>query len=93
MPIGVSKSGLLGAGVVPGGSETFNSSGTFTAPTGVTTVNLSGFGAAGNNGVTGSGGQPGAGGAGGNGASPNASGPTPVSKRRIIWWSWRTRWR
>ena len=73
MPIGTSKSGLLGAGVVPGGSETFNSSGTFTAPAGVTTVNLSGYGAPGNAGASGNAGSPGAGGAGGAGGINNAT--------------------
>jgi hypothetical protein len=29
MPIGSSKLGVLGAGLVPGGSVTFNASGTF----------------------------------------------------------------
>ena len=42
MPIGTSKSGILGAGTVPGGSETFNTSGTFCVPAGVTVVNISG---------------------------------------------------
>jgi hypothetical protein len=34
MPIGSSKLGVLGAGLVPGGTETFNTSGTFSIPPG-----------------------------------------------------------
>jgi hypothetical protein len=35
MPIGSSKLGVLGAGLVPGGTETFNAPGTFSIPPGV----------------------------------------------------------
>jgi hypothetical protein len=48
MAIGTSKIGVLGASIVPGGSETFNASGTFISPAGVTRINLSGKGGAGN---------------------------------------------
>jgi hypothetical protein len=34
MPIGSSKLGVLGAGLVPGGTETFNAPGTFSIPPG-----------------------------------------------------------
>jgi hypothetical protein len=34
MPIGSSKIGVLGAGLVPGGTETFNAPGTFSIPPG-----------------------------------------------------------
>ena len=68
MPIGTSKTGVMGGGLAPGGTETFNSSGTFTAPAGITSVNVTGNGAAGNAGNTSAGGQGfGAGGNGGNG--------------------------
>ena len=62
MPIGSSKAGVLGAGVVPGGSETFNSSGTFSVPVGVTCVSVTGLGGTGN---AGNAGQPGGAGGGG----------------------------
>ena len=64
MPIGSSKAGVLGAGVVPGGSETFNSSGTFSVPVGVTCVSVTGLGGTGN---AGNAGQPGGAGGGGSG--------------------------
>lgn len=73
MPIGTSKSGLLGAGVVPGGSETFNTCGTFCAPPGVSVVNVTGFGGAGGCGAAGNPGGVGAGGAGG----PGGNSPAP----------------
>jgi hypothetical protein len=38
MPIGSSKLGVLGAGLVPGGTETFNAPGTFSIPPGVKKV-------------------------------------------------------
>jgi hypothetical protein len=38
MPIGSSKLGVLGAGLVPGGTETFNAPGTFSIPPGVKIV-------------------------------------------------------
>jgi hypothetical protein len=53
MPIGSSKLGVLGAGLVPGGTETFNASGTFSIPPGVKKVSVTGVllgGAAGNTG-------------------------------------------
>jgi hypothetical protein len=48
MPIGSSKLGVLGAGLVPGGTETFNASGTFSIPPGVKKVSVTGVGGAGN---------------------------------------------
>ena len=72
MPIGSSKAGVLGAGTVPGGSETFNSSGTFSVPTGVSVVSVTakgGNGAAGNTGNSGNAGNGGGGGGGGIAAS------------------------
>ena len=74
MPIGSSKSGVMGAGITPGGSEVFNSSGTFTAPAGITTVNITGTGGAGNSGGSGNSGNPGQGGNGSPGNSGGAGG-------------------
>ena len=79
MPIGTSKLGVLGAGVVPGGSETFNAPGTFTVPPGVSRVNITGKGGTGNPGNAGNAGtsgNPGKGGSGGGGGGSAA--PTPV---------------
>ncbi|MDC1355590.1 hypothetical protein N8205_01965, partial [Flavobacteriaceae bacterium] len=67
MPIGTSKTGIMGAGITPGGSETFNSTGTFCVPSGITKVNLSGYGGVGG---AGGDGNPGGPGAGGNGGTP-----------------------
>jgi hypothetical protein len=47
MPIGTSKVGALG-GLVPGGTETFNASGTFSVPPGVKKVSITGTGGTGN---------------------------------------------
>jgi hypothetical protein len=44
MPIGSSKLGVLGAGLVPGGSVTFNASGTWAVPPGVKKVSITGRG-------------------------------------------------
>jgi hypothetical protein len=44
MPIGSSKLGVLGAGLVPGGTETFNAPGTFSIPPGVKKVSITGVG-------------------------------------------------
>ena len=75
MPIGTSKAGLLGGGVVPGGSQVFNSSGTFVVPAGVTLISsVSGSGTAGNSGNAGSVGGLGAGGSGGAGGNAGNSG-------------------
>jgi len=66
MAIGSSKIGVLGGkAVVPGGSETFNSPGTFTVPLGVSVVTITGQGGAGNPGNAGGSGNGGLGGAGG----------------------------
>jgi len=68
MPIGTSKIGVLGGKIpVPAGSQTFNASGTFTAPIGLKTVSITGRGAAGNTGSTGNSGNSGNGGNGGSG--------------------------
>jgi hypothetical protein len=48
MPIGSSKLGVLGAGLVPGGTETFNAPGTFSIPPGVKKVSITGRGGTGN---------------------------------------------
>jgi hypothetical protein len=74
MPIGNSKAGLFGGkALVPGGSATFTSPGTFTVPTGVTKVNITGVGQPGNSGNPGnsapSPSRPGAGGGGGGGGT------------------------
>jgi hypothetical protein len=59
MPIGSSKLGVLGAGLVPGGTETFNAPGTFSIPPGVKKVSITGKGGTGNPGVAGNPGNPG----------------------------------
>ena len=58
MPIGTSKVGALG-GLVPGGTETFNASGTFCVPPGVKKVSVTGAGGTGNPGNPGNAGNPG----------------------------------
>ena len=58
MPIGTSKVGALG-GLVPGGTETFNASGTFCVPPGVKKVSVTGVGGTGNPGNPGNTGNPG----------------------------------
>ena len=51
MAIGASKIGVLGGKpIVPGGSQTFNTSGTFSVPVGVTKINVTGKGATGGKG-------------------------------------------
>ena len=76
MPIGTSKIGVLGAGTVPGGCQTFNASGTFSVPPGVSKVNITGKGGtgnpgnAGNAGNSGNSGNGGAAGAGGTSVRP-----------------------
>jgi hypothetical protein len=70
MPIGSSKLGVLGAGLVPGGTETFNASGTFSIPPGVKKVSITGVGGTGNpgnSGTAGNSGNPGGGAGGGGG--------------------------
>lgn len=68
MPAGTPKVTMFGGKVVvPAGSSTFNSPGTFTVPVGVTKVNITGKGGSGNAGASGNSGQCGAGGAGGTG--------------------------
>jgi hypothetical protein len=67
MPIGSSKIGVLGAGLVPGGTETFNAPGTFSIPPGVKKVSVTGKGATGNPGNAGAAGTPGNAGSGGAG--------------------------
>ena len=66
MAIGTSKITMFGgAGGVPAGSQTFNASGTFNAPPGLSTVNLNARGGSGNPGAPGNPGNPGMGGSGG----------------------------
>lgn len=69
MPIGTSKLGVLGAGVVPGGTQTFNASGTFSVPPGVSKVSITGKGGTGNPGNAGNPGNPGNQGTGGGGGA------------------------
>jgi hypothetical protein len=59
MPIGSSKIGVLGAGLVPGGTETFNAPGTFSIPPGVKKVSITGVGGVGNPGTSGTAGNAG----------------------------------
>jgi len=66
MAIGTSKVGALG-GLVPGGTETFNASGTFCVPPGVKLVSIEGAGGAGDPGNPGNAGNPGNPGTGGGG--------------------------
>ena len=86
MPIGSSKLGVLGAGLVPGGSVTFNTSGNWAVPPGVKKVSITGKGAtgnpgnAGNSGNAGNFGRGGRGGGGGAGISPSP--PAPVCQIR-----------
>jgi hypothetical protein len=73
MPIGSSKLGVLGAGLVPGGTETFNAPGTFSIPPGVKKVSITGVGGSGNPGVAGNAGTPGNPGTGGTGGGSGRS--------------------
>jgi hypothetical protein len=68
MPTGTTKVTLFGGvSLTPGGTQTFNAPGTWTAPVGITSVNVNGSGGSGNPGNTGNTGGGGAGGAGGTG--------------------------
>lgn len=67
MPIGTSKLSLGGKAIVLAGSQTFNTSGTFSAPIGLTKVSITGTGGTGNSGNPGNAGNAGAGGSGGGG--------------------------
>jgi hypothetical protein len=78
MPIGSSKLGVLGAGLVPGGTETFNAPGTFSIPPGVKKVNITGVGGVGNPGTTGTAGNAGEPGLGGTGGGASVSKQTPT---------------
>jgi hypothetical protein len=83
MPIGSSKLGVLGAGLVPGGTETFNAPGTFSIPPGVKKVSITGTGGSGNpgnSGNSGNAGNIGFGGGGGGGGSAN-TGPANAFNR------------
>jgi hypothetical protein len=54
MPAGTPKVNLFGGKkLTPGGSQTFNASGTWTAPTGITKVTVNGRGGTGNAGNAG----------------------------------------
>ena len=72
MPIGASKVGALG-GLVPGGSVTFNASGTWDVPPGVKVVSVTGKGGTGNPGNAGNQGNPGNPGSGGSGGGSGAN--------------------
>jgi hypothetical protein len=77
MPIGSAKIGVLGAGLVPGGTVTFNATGTFTVPPGVKKVSITGRGGTGSPGNAGNAGNPGNigyGAMGGQGASTTSIG-------------------
>ena len=67
MAIGTSKIGVLGGGGIPAGTETFNASGTFSAPVGLSKVTIVGKGGTGNAGNPGNTGNAGNGGSGGGG--------------------------
>ena len=68
MAIGTPQKAMFGGKVVvPAGSQTFNSSGTFSVPVGVTKVYITGVGGTGTAGGTGNSGGAGNGGAGGSG--------------------------
>lgn len=74
MPVGTSKVTLFGRSLVPGGTQTFNSPGTFTVPVGVTKVSITGQGATGSPGNSGTAGNPGNAGTGGTGGSAGNAG-------------------
>lgn len=97
MPAGTPKVALFGGKVlVPAGSTTFNASGTFTVPVGVTKVNITGRGGTGNAGNPGNSGNPGNAGTSGNagnagaGAGGGAGGvrSTNNSLQASSSWSW-----
>lgn len=68
MPVGTPKATLFGGkAIVPGGTETFNSPGTFSIPTGIEEVTVAGRGGTGNPGNSGYAGNAGGGGNGGGG--------------------------
>lgn len=82
MPIGSSKVGVMGAGLVPGGTQTFNASGTFSVPPGVRKVNITGKGAPGNPGNSGTTGNVGSdGGGGGGGSASGGANPTYINNQ------------
>ena len=69
MAIGASKIGVLGGkALTPGGSQTFNSPGTFSVPKGISIVKAVGYGGAGNAGNGAYGGVAGGAGGGGGGS-------------------------
>ena len=74
MAIGSSKIGVLGGkAIVPGGTQTFNSTSVFTSPVGVTKINVTGKGATGVGGAGGPGGSAGNAGGGGGGGGGGSS--------------------
>lgn len=85
MPIGSSKLGVLGAGLVPGGSVTFNTSGNWPVPPGVKKVSITGKGGTGNPGNAGNQGNPGNPGTGGAGGGAGFSflGPNNAQQNRF----------
>jgi hypothetical protein len=90
MPIGTSKVGALG-GLVPGGTETFNASGTFCVPPGVKKVSVTGAGGTGNPGNPGNTGNPGSFGTGAGAGSGGSGRVCPVCnssyRKRVLWLS------
>jgi hypothetical protein len=86
MPVGASKLGVLGAGLVPGGSVTFNTSGNWPVPPGVKKVSITGRGGSGNPGNAGNPGNPGnLGIGGGGGAGGGGLGHSPQSGGGVAW--------
>lgn len=88
MPIGTSKIGVLGAGTVPGGCQTFNAPGTFSVPPGVSRVNITGRGGTGNPGNPGNPGNSGnlgIGGTGGGGGGITCSPRNPGGGGGGVW--------
>lgn len=76
MPIGSAKIGVLGAGLVPGGTVTFNATSTWTVPPGVKKVSITGRGGTG---TSGNAGNPGNAGNAGTGAGGGAGGQSTNS--------------
>jgi len=83
MPIGTSKVGALG-GLVPGGTETFNTCGTFCVPPGVKKVSVTGVGGTGNPGNPGNTGNPGVFGTGAGAGAGGGGRACPGASARVI---------
>lgn len=78
MPIGSAKIGVLGAGLVPGGTVTFNATSTWTVPPGVKKVSITGRGGTGNSGNAGNPGNAGNAGTGAGGGAGGQSDNAPL---------------